>query len=84
MRTSIAVVAIFVAAVAAAEEPQVEARLEEAAAAAAALERVLGERQPVGEPPCPEGDCRPGGKGEASPGIEDVVDAVSDPDTPTP
>ena len=36
-----------------------EARLEEAAAAAVALERVLDGRRPVGERRCQAGDCRP-------------------------
>lgn len=58
MRRSVALFGFFVAAVAAAEEAEVEARLEEAASAAAALERVLAESRPVGEPRCPAGDCR--------------------------
>lgn len=53
---------ILVASVAAGEAPEVEARLEEAAFAAAVLERVLAERQPIAEPRCPEGECRPAGK----------------------
>ena len=54
MRTSITssgilvTAALFGAAVATAEAPEVEARLEEAASAGAALERVLEERRPTG------------------------------------
>lgn len=70
MQGAIAVVAILVASVAAAEEPEVQARLEAAAAAAATLERVLGERQAAGEPRCPEGDCRPGRTDRRQPGRE--------------
>lgn len=75
MRASIALVATVVACAATATEPLVEARLVEAAASAATLQRVLAERQPAGPPPCPEGDCgtdpttdpnRPGRESETS------------------
>ena len=54
---------ILVASAATAEAPDVEAHLEEAAAAAVALQRVLAQRQPSAQTPCRAGDCGSGGMG---------------------
>lgn len=67
MRTSTAVLTVLVAAVATAEAPEVEARLEEAAAAASVLEGVLDERRSAGGAHRPDSDHRPGRKGMRPP-----------------
>ena len=93
MRTLIVVIAILGAAVAAAETPEVEARLEEAAAAADALERILREKHPVGEKAgglhekratTAPSASRVAGEHGASPDAHDLDDPTSDPDKSTP
>lgn len=64
---SIVLPATLFATLAAAESPDVEARLEEAEAAASALERVLDEGRSAGRAHRPDGDHRPGRKGMRAP-----------------